>query len=194
MAIPYVVVKIRFALPLVTVSALLTGCGSSPAAPDTGTAAIVPTGPQVFRMSVQTPCAEAGRTFLPMIYTRVSVARAGAEWVASASSAAAGDLEVRFHQSSTRVLANSFEIAGTVRNTGIHMPELIQSPPWEARANFGSDGRTSLTGFAFAAGFAGALTAGLDGLGTGSIVINDTAGHTCSATSFSWSVFPPQTP
>jgi len=173
----------------------LAGCGSaSPAAPDSGTAAIVATGPQVFRMSIQAPCSEAGRTFLPMIYTRVTVARAGSEWVATASTAAAGDLELRFHQSATRAIGNSFEVAGTIKGTGIHMPELIQSPAWEARANFGTDGRTTLAGFAFAAGFAGATAGGLDGQGTGSVVLNDTAGHACSGSVFSWSVFPPQTP
>jgi hypothetical protein len=125
-----------------------------------------------------------------MIYTRVTVSRSGNEWVATASSAAAGDVDLRFHQSSSQVLSNSFPVSGTIRSTGIHMPELIQLPPWDARANFGSDGRTALTGVAFSAGFAGATTGGLDGQGTGSIVMSDTAGHACSGTGFSWSVFP----
>jgi hypothetical protein len=173
---------------------MLPGCGSSsPAAPDPGAATIVATGPQVLRATMQTPCAQTGRDFLAMIYTRVTVARSGNEWVATAGSAAAGDVELRFHQTSSQVLANSFQVSGTIRGTGIHMPELIQAPAWDARANFGTDGRTVLTGVAFAAGFAGAATGGLDGQGTGSIVVSDAAGHSCSGSSFSWSVFPPQT-
>lgn len=173
---------------------VLAGCGSgSPAAPDTGTATIVAIGPQVLRVSIQTPCAQTSRDFLAMIYTRVTVARSGTDWVATASSAAAGDVELRFHQSSSQVLANSFQVGGTIRGTGIHMPELIQAPAWDARANFGTDGRTMLTGAAFAAGFAGAQTGGLDGQGTGSIVMTDALGHSCSGSAFSWSVFPPQT-
>ena len=170
---------------------ILPGCGSSsPAAPDSGASTIVATGPQVLRATIQTPCAQSSRDFLAMIYSRVTVARSGNEWIATASSAAAGDVELRFHQSSSQVLANSFQVSGTIRGTGIHMPELIQAPAWDARANFGTDGRTMLTGVAFAAGFAGATTAGLDGQGSGSIVMSDTAGHSCSGSGFSWSVFP----
>jgi hypothetical protein len=181
--------------PLAAVCAVvLIGCGSgSPAAPDPGATTIIATGPQVLRVSIQTPCAQTSRDFLAMTYTRVTVARSGSDWIATASSAAAGDVALRFHQSSSQVLANSFPVAGTIRGTGIHMPELIQAPAWDARANFGTDGRTVLTGVAFGAGFAGAQTGGLDGQGTGSIVVSDTAGHSCSGSAFSWSVFPPQT-
>ena len=170
---------------------VLFGCGSSsPASPESGVATIVATGPQVLRATIQTPCADFTRNFLGMIYTRVTVARSGNEWVATASSAASGDVELRFHQSASQVLANSFPVSGTIRGTGIHMPELIPAPAWDGRANFGGDGRTTLTGVAFAAGFAGAQTGGLDGQGSGSIVVSDTAGHSCSGTGFSWSVFP----
>ena len=173
-----------------------TACGGSgPAAPDPATASLVALGPQVFRMSPPSPCAGVSREFLaPFVYTRVNVSRSGSEWIATASGATAGDVELRFHQSSSRVVMNSVEIAGSIKGTAIHMPELFQGPAWDARVNFGSDGRTTLSGVAFAAGFVGAQTGGLDGLGTGSVTLSDTAGHSCTGTSFSWSVFPPQSP
>lgn len=170
---------------------LLPGCGSSsPAAPDGGAAAIVMTGPQVLRVAMQSPCAEARLNFLAMVYTRVTVGRSGNEWVATTTNTAAGDVELRFHQSSSQGPANLVQVSGTIRGTAIHMPELIQTPPWDARADFGTDGRTTLTGIAFAAGVAGAPTAGIDGQGSGSIVMSDTAGHSCTGTGFSWSAFP----
>lgn len=178
----------RFAA--IACAVVMPACGSSnPAAPDSSATTIVTTGPQVLRAAMQAPCAQSSRDFFAMIYTRVTIARSGNEWVATANGAS-GDVELRFHQSSSLVLANSFQITGTIRGTGIHMPELIQAPAWDARANFGADGRTTLTGVAFAAGFAGAQTAGLDGLGSGSVVMSDTAGHSCTGTAFSWSVFP----
>jgi hypothetical protein len=190
----YVGVNTTRLVPIALVVAAACG-GNSPAAPDDATAAIVATGAQVFRMSLQSPCAQASKDFFPIfVYTRVNVARSGNEWMATASGAAAGDLEISFHQTSPRIVMNSFQIAGSIKGTAIHMPELFQAPAWDGRADFGTDGRTALTGVAFAAGFAGAQTGGLDGLGTGSVVLTDTAGHACNGTSFSWSILPPQTP
>ena len=125
-----------------------------------------------------------------MVYSAVTLSRVGSEWVANASSPAAGDIELRVHQSSSTTVGNSFQVAGTIKGTAVHMPELFASPPWEARANFGTDARTTLSGIAFGAGFIGAQTGGLDGLGSGSVVLSDTAGHSCSGTSFSWSLYP----
>jgi hypothetical protein len=141
-------------------------------------------------MSLLGNCPDASRTFFPMVYSAVTLTRAGSEWVGSASSAAAGDVELRVRQSSSTTIGNSFQVAGTMKGTAVHMPELFASPPWEARANFGTDARTTLTGVAFGAGFIGAQTGGLDGVGSGSIVLSDTAGHSCTGTTFSWSVYP----
>jgi hypothetical protein len=74
------------------------------------------------------------------------------------------------------------------------MPEFVQVPPWDARANFGNDGRTTLSGVAFSAGFLGSPTTGVDGIGSGSVVFSDTSGHSCGGGAFSWSLFPPQNP
>lgn len=168
-------------------------CGSStPAAPSVPD--IVATGPQVFRAGLQSPCAQTSRDFLAMVYTRVTVTRTGNEWVAIASGDPSGDLELRFRQSSSRTLGNTMQVEGTIKGTGIHMPEFIQVLPWNARANFGTDGRTSLSGVAFSAGFLGSPTTGVDGIGSGTVVFSDSSGHSCSGGGFSWSLFPPQTP
>lgn len=181
----------RFAAALCV--GLLPGCGSSsPAAPDSSAATIIMTGPQVLRAVMQQPCAESRLNFLAMVYTRVTVGRSGNEWVATASNTASGDVELRFHQSSSQGPANLVQVSGTIRGTSIHMPELIQAPAWDARANFGTDGQTMVTGIGFAAGVAGAPTAGLDGLGSGSIVMSDSEGHSCTGSGFSWSLFPQQ--
>lgn len=172
----------------------LAGCGNgSPSAPDGGDQ-IVATGPQIFRMALQTPCAAAGRDFVPVVYSHVVVNRVGSEWVATATTAA-GNLDLRFHQSSARVLANSMQISGTIKGVAVHMPELVQFPAYDARATFGIDGPTTITGVAFTPGFLGSQTGGLDGIGSGSVVVlGDSSDRTCSGAAFSWSIFPPQTP
>ena len=171
---------------------MLAGCGSgSPNTPDP-TDRIVATGSQIFRMTLQSPCAAVSRDFFPIVYTRVTVSDTGGEWTVTANTAAAGDLELHFHRSSARSLANSMEVTGTIKGIAVHLPELAPGPSWEARASFGTQAPTTITGVAFAPGFLGAQAGGLDGIGSGSVVVGDTSGHTCTGSSFSWSIFPPQ--
>jgi hypothetical protein len=60
---------------------------------------------------------------------------------------------------------------------------------WNARFDFGSDGRTSVSGFV-AAATPVSLTNGIDGSGTGSVSVSDTTGRACSGSTFSWSISP----
>jgi hypothetical protein len=169
---------------------LTAACGSSKVtAPDTTAVGIVALGAQVLRITIQSPCTQFARGVFPIVYTRVTVARGSSEWVATAAGAAAGDVQVRFRQSGTAVIAGSMPVAGSITGTAIHMPELTPLPPWDLRATFSGTG--SLTGVAFAAGALNAGTAGLDGVGSGPWTATDGAGNTCTGTAFSWSIFPP---
>jgi hypothetical protein len=172
-------------------AAAFIGCGGgSPVAPEPATS-LVALGPQVLRITVRPPCA-LPLGVLPMIYTRVTVTRSGSGWLASASSAAAGDVRVRFEASAGDNPPGMLRVAGTIIGTVVHMPELLTIPSGGIRATFGDDGAV-LDGFALAAGTFNPTTAFLDGVGSGSLTVTPTAtGESCSANSFSWSIFPPQ--
>ena len=172
-------------------AAAFIGCGGgSPVAPEPATS-IVALGPQVLRITVRPPCA-LPLGVLPMLYTRVTVTPSGSGWLASASSAAAGDVRLRFHASGDGNLPGTLRVGGTISGTVVHMPELLTVPSGGIRATFGDDGAV-LDGFAFAAGTLNPATAFLDGVGTGPLTVTPTAtGESCTVNSFSWSIFPPQ--
>ena len=164
---------------------LLAGCDQPPSSPDGSGSSVVPTGAVVLRTVFQASC--NGGPGLPEVRTRVTVARVGSEWVGTAGSAASGDVEVRIHEVGPTPSGSS--VAGTIKGTAIHQPELIAAPAWDGRINFGSDGRTSLTGVTFAANPV-STTYGVDGTGLGAIVLSDSAGRSCQGGSFSWSIVP----
>jgi hypothetical protein len=169
--------------------AVSAGCGSTPTAPDGNANTIVAIGPQVLRIVYQAPCAQLDKGVIPLTYTRVNVATSSNEWVATAGSTAAGDVQIRFRQSGQSVMSGSIPITGTIAGTAVHMPELFPGPAWNVRVTFG--GPASLTGVAFTAGVFGATTSGIDGTGNGSLTVTDAIGNTCNGTTFSWSIFPP---
>jgi hypothetical protein len=173
---------------LVAVTAgVLTSCGgSSPTAPSAGTTNIVVNGPQVLR--IVSRCTQPEQRLVGLVYTRVSVTNRSNEWVATADSAAAGDVQIRFRQSGQIVIPGSMPVAGTMTGTAVHLPDLFSGPAWDIRAIFA--GPASLTGTAFVAGMFGAATSGIDGLGDGSLTLADAMGNTCTGSSFSWSIFP----
>jgi hypothetical protein len=167
---------------------LVAGCGS-PAAPDDGASKIVALGPQMLRILLQAPCSrDLGIGVLPMIHTHVSVERASSEWVATAASPAAGDVQVRFRQSAQSVLPGSFSVTGSISGTAVHIPALFTGPAWDVRGTF--NGQASLTGVAFAAGSFGATSSGLDGTGSGSLTMTSPAGTSCTGSTFSWLIAP----
>ena len=68
----------------------------------------------------------------------------------------------------------------------IHAPEFaLPSAGCELHANFGSDGRTALNGFAFSPS---ALTpaTGVSGVGSGTVTISASDGRSCSGSAFAW--------
>ena len=167
---------------------LAAGCGGSSTTPSATPALVaVATGPQVLRVTnTGFTCTINGASVFPMVYTRVTVSRVGSEWRAVAATSAAGDVEIRFHQTGATVIAGSMPIEGTIRGQAIHLPELLPSvPPWNSQMAFGSDGRTTITGFAFGPSSL-TPTAGLDGIGSGTITLSDNTGRSCGGTSFSW--------
>lgn len=170
-----------FAVIAVTLTA---ACDQPPSSPDGSS--VVPIGAVVLRTVFQSSC--NGGPGVPEVRTRVTVALVGSEWVGTAGSAASGDVEVRFHEVGSTAAGSS--VAGTIKGTAIHLPELISAPAWDGRINFGSDGRTSLTGVTFAANPV-SPTNSVDGSGSGAIVLSDGAGHSCQGSSFSWSIFAP---
>ncbi len=126
-----------------------------------------------------------------MLYTRVTVSRSGSGWIAVASSAAAGDVQVSLQPSGRAVLAGTLSVTGSISGVVIHMPELLNVPTGAVRANFRSPGE--LQGVAFTAGSLNSSAAGLDGLGTGTFSVTpENGGEPCSASAFSWSIFSPQ--
>lgn len=180
--------KLRRPLAAAVMFCLATGCGGSSTTPS-ATPGLVPiaTGPQVLRVTnTGFTCTINGASVFPMVYTRVTVSRVGSEWTAVAATPAAGDVEIRFHQTGATVIAGSIPIEGTIRGQAIHLPELLPSvPPWNSQMAFGSDGRTTITGFAFGPSSL-TPTAGLDGIGSGTITLSDNTGRSCGGTSFSW--------
>jgi hypothetical protein len=117
---------------------------------------------------------------------RVVVTRTGNEWIATAATPATGDVELRFHASGPIVISGSMPVAGTIRGTAIHSPDILPALPASTiRASFGSDGRTALSGFAFSPS---ALTpaTGVSGFGSGTVSISDDDGRSCAGAAFSW--------
>ena len=172
-------------------AALSASCGGSPtAATLTPGSLTVATGSQVLRVT-QTGfvCGfGGGETIFPMVYTRVTVSQAGNEWRAVAASPAAGDVEIRFHQSGASLIAGSMPIEGTIQGQAIHLPDVIPSlPPSTSRMAFGTDGRSTITGFAFGPSSL-TPTGGLDGVGTGTVTLSDNTGRSCGGTTFSWAL------
>ena len=153
---------------------------------------IVATGPEVLRIVIQMPCTQLDPGVLALVYTRVNVVTMSNEWLASAASPAAGDIQVRFHQSGPAVLSGSMPVAGTILGTAVHMPELFSGPAWDGRVIFAAP--ASLTGTAFVAGMFGSMTGGIDGAGSGSVTLTDAQGNSCTGTTFSWSIAPPASP
>jgi hypothetical protein len=176
-------------LGALAIVSLAAGCGggtpTSPANTSPPTVQI-PLGPQTLR--VMAACAfTTPASVLPLLYARVTVSQAGAEWVANSGSDG-GDVEIRFHQVGA-ALNGTMRVEGTIKGTAIHVPALAGSlPSWNGRATFGSGGGVAINGFAFNAS---ALfpTAGLDGTGTGTIAFSDDAGGTCATSGFSWAIF-----
>ena len=175
-------------LLLLVTFGLLCGCGSSPTSPAASPTGIVATGPQVLRILGQAPCTELGQGVLPIVYTRVTVTMSANEWVATAASTTAGDIQVHFRQSGPSVVTGALPVAGTVIGTAVHMPELFSGPAWDLRATF--DRSASLSGTAFVAGTFGSSTGGIDGVGNGSLTLTDATGKTCAGTTFSWAIAP----
>src|SRR5688572_1086658 len=128
----------------IAMACALSGCnGSSPNEPDMPSV-VVQTGAQVLRLTYQGSCTRPdGRPFLPLVYVRVVVTRSGNEWIAAAAGPEAGDVELRFHASGAVVIAGSMPVAGTIKGTAIHNPDLLPAlPPSATRVSFGADGST----------------------------------------------------
>jgi hypothetical protein len=168
---------------------MLAGCShsSTTTAPSDSPVAIA-TGPQVLRATFGSPCPGAGGgALLGLVYARVEVTHSGTEWIARASGDG-GNVELRVHQSGPSLLAGSMPIAGTITGTAVHMPALLPGVPIDARIDFGSDGHAVVSGFAFAP--PSYPTSFLDGMGSGTITLSDSAGRSCAGTAFSWGLAP----
>ena len=175
------------AVGVISVVCGLWACGgSSPTTPDMPSV-VVATGAQVLRLTPQGSCtAPDGRPFLPLVYVRVVVTRASNEWIAAAAAPEGGDVELRFQPSGPVVVSGSMPVAGTIKGTAIHNPEILPAlPPSSTRVNFGSDGRTALSGFAFSPS---ALTpaTGVSGFCSGTVTVTDNDGRSCTGTIFAW--------
>jgi hypothetical protein len=141
--------------------------------------------PGVYVLRITSACSAPGdpRIFA-FVHSRVNLSRSGSDWIATASSPTAGDVELRLRDTAG-VPGMSLQLSGSIRGTAIHMPELATVPLPDVRVNFGSDGRTGLSGVAFGVT---SLTpvAGMDGIGAGSITVSDGAGQSCTTSGFAW--------
>ena len=175
------------ALSELILAGLLSGCSSGPTAPGgPATTLQIPTGPQVLRVSAGT-CRLPNTA--PFVHTAVTVTRVGSEWIASAASVEAGDVELRIRVTSSNPAGT--RVSGTIKGTAVHMPDVAPQifPAGDTRVNFGADGRSILDGVIFPL-TPGARTGAFDGIGTGSLSVSNGSGDSCSAASFSWMVFP----
>jgi hypothetical protein len=171
-------------LAALTVAALLSACSDSgPAAPGGLGADQISTGAYVLRIT--SACTAPGDPrFVAFVHSRLNLSRSGNDWIATASSPAAGDVELRF-QVTSGAPGGSLRLTGAIKGTAIHMPELTTVPVPDARVNFGSDGRTTISGVAFGVTSITPV-AGMDGIGTGSITLSDGASVSCTTPLFSW--------
>ena len=178
---------------LVVALLAFSACGSSsPTTPEIPVP--VATGPQVLRITFQGPssgCSSPdGRPFAPIIYTRVIVTRSGSEWITASASPDAGNLELRFYPTGRSIIAGSMPIGGTIRGTAIHVPDVLPGlPAFTTRVNFGSDGRTTLDGFAYSANALVPGT-GVSGIGSGTVSVSDNDGRSCAGSAFTWGLGP----
>ena len=176
---------------VLALAGVLAACGgSSPTAPGVESPSIqIATGASVLRIFLQAPACPAfldART-LPLVYTRVTVARVGAEWIAGASSPAAGDVELRFRESGP-ALGGFVPLAGTIKGSANHLADLLTAmPAWATRVDFGSD--TAITAVAFAASATTPIAA-LSGMGSGTVTMSASTGQSCSGTFFAWGLEP----
>jgi hypothetical protein len=97
--------------------ATIGGCGgqSAPTAPDTPPPAIVQLGSQLFTVGPFTPPCGGFSGTAPSIGTRVTLAWSGSEWVGTAASAAAGDVELRFRPAGTVAQNGQLPVAGNIK-------------------------------------------------------------------------------
>jgi hypothetical protein len=168
---------------------LLTACGSSSPAGPTGTGTTpAATANQVLRITFPGLCKPVNGDLLslpPLIYSRVLLRQDGSEWVGTASSPAAGDVELRFGQSFGPPGAG-ITVTGTIKGTVRHMPEVVPTlPAWESEVNFGTDGGT-LTGLPVGGGSTITPTTSFDGTGKGTVTAHSSIGAACVSSAFSW--------
>ena len=158
-------------------------------APDTS-GVPVPTGDQMLRVTLSTRCPADSQPLVPVVFTRITVTRTSTEWIATAASPAAGDVELRFRQSGAALGPGFLPIAGTIKGTAVHMADLLPGlPASDARFNFGAGG-TAVNGVAFSP-TALLPAAGVDGTGIGTITVTDGAGRSCTGSTFSWGLGAP---
>ena len=171
---------------------LTAACGGSSTTPSVVPGSVtIATGPHVLRLT-QTgfTCSINGVSINPLVYTRVTVSQVGSEWVVSAATSDAGDVEMRFRQSGTALIAGSMPIDGTIRGQAAHLADLAAGlPPWNSRLAFGTDGRTTITGVAVGTS-SGPPNTSLNGTGSGTVTLSDSTGSSCGGSSFSWTLGP----
>jgi hypothetical protein len=166
-------------------AALLAACSDSgPTAPSGGSVSDQ-IAPGAYVLRITSACSAPGDPrILAFVHSRVNLSRSGNDWIATASSPAAGDVELRLVATSG-VPGFSLQLSGTIKGTAVHMPELATVPLADVRVNFGGDGRTGLSGVAFGVTSITPV-AGMDGIGAGTITISDGAGQSCTTSGFSW--------
>ena len=169
---------------------LAAGCGgSSPNGPSTPSP--IQSGNQVLRITFQGPCPPVDNALrlFPIVFSRVALRQDGTDWVATASGATAGDVELRFRATGS-MPGGAVSVTGSIKGIARHMPEIVPNQPsWESFVNFGGDGRSTLTGVGFPVTTI-TPTAGMDGIGGGTITLGNSSGMTCSGSAFSWSMAP----
>ena len=180
----------RTVLSVVLVAVVACG-GSTPTTPSTAPPDGVKLGPQglsIEHHSSPVPCGVPTGVSTTLVFNNMTLSWSGSEWVATATTAAGGDVELRFRQSGT-LGANGFAVAGTIKGTVMHMPELGPTiPAYTARVNFGSG--ATLTGIALPPRNSTVPYQAVLGTGTGAATLSDGAGLVCAGTSFSWMLVP----
>lgn len=110
---------------------LSAACGANPPLAPASTAidnlSLTPGDYPFFATSLNPPASCGQPAFDVSMTSRVTLKREGVDWVARSTSAADGDLELRFHDTGGLILAGYVTIAGTLGGTAQHMNNAISS-------------------------------------------------------------------
>lgn len=174
---------------LIALLVMTAACGkSTPTGPEPAPT-VLTLGPQFILISQDPSTPGCGST---NVTTALTLTWSGAEWIAAASGPEAGTVELHFRESGSAAGNGPIPVTGTIKGTATHLPQFLGGvPPYVAQLDFGSDGRTTVSGTIIPPGTTTPYPfAIVEAHGTGSATATDGAGTVCAGTSFGFTLAP----